>query len=270
MPHCKRSPSGRHGFTLIELSIVLLVIGLLIGGILAGQEMIRAGKLSRITSDAQKYIAALIAFQTKYNALPGDFGKATDYWGANSLCPNGSGTGSTTNTCNGNEDGHIGIVDGNNSLCGESWQAWRQLALAGFITGQYSGTFSTGSTSWCSMRSGENAPAGALGEGGVFQLLSNPAVFNGIYFNDFTENVLLLGNSQTGTNAALYPTITPSDARNVDKKMDDGKPGSGTVMGPVSSNSSSPGCTTTAVAATADYVTNDTSILCSLYFRTGL
>lgn len=261
---------ANQGFTLVEMSIVIVIIGLLIGGILAGQEMIKASKLNRVTGDAQKYITAIVAFQSKYGSLPGDFEKAVDYWGANSVCPNGSGTGSATNTCNGDGDGHIGIVDGNNSLCSESWQAWRQLGLAGFLSGQFSGTFASGSTNWCSARAGENVPSSSLGEGGVFQFLSNPTVTaasSSYYFKDFTENVLLLGSSLGGTNAALFPTITASNARNIDTKMDDGKPGSGTVMGPLSTNAASPGCTTSAVASTANYVVNDTDILCSLFFR---
>lgn len=268
-PRPPSSAHHRHGFTLVEMSIVLVVIGLLIGGVLAGQEMIQASKLSRVTSDAQKYITALIAFQTKYGALPGDFEKATDYWGANSVCPNGSGTGSATNTCNGNGDGHIGIVDGGNSICAENWQAWRQLSVAGFVPGAFSGTFSTGSANWCSARGKENVPAATLGEGAAFQFLSNNVVENRYYFGDFLENILLLGSGTNGFNAALLPTITPNNAHNIDTKMDDGMPGTGTVMGPISTNTLNSGCATTSVASTAKYVANDTDPLCMLFFRTG-
>ena len=62
----------RKGFTLVELSIVLVIIGLLIGGILAAQSMIETTKVNKIVSQIQQYDAMVTNFQTKYNGLPGD------------------------------------------------------------------------------------------------------------------------------------------------------------------------------------------------------
>ena len=62
----------RLGFTLIELSIVLVIIGLLIGGILAAKSIISSTKITRAVKDLQQYDIAVTNFQTKYNSLPGD------------------------------------------------------------------------------------------------------------------------------------------------------------------------------------------------------
>ncbi|MBF0160690.1 MAG: prepilin-type N-terminal cleavage/methylation domain-containing protein, partial [Magnetococcales bacterium] len=60
------------GFTLIEIAIVLIIIGLLLGGILKGQTMVKNSKIKRIAADSQSFIAAANAYVDSYWALPGD------------------------------------------------------------------------------------------------------------------------------------------------------------------------------------------------------
>ena len=62
-----------HGFTLIELAIVLVVIGLLLGGVLKGQELIESARARNIISQLDSIKAAYYAFQDKYRAAPGDY-----------------------------------------------------------------------------------------------------------------------------------------------------------------------------------------------------
>lgn len=62
----------RKGFTLVELSIVLVIIGLLIGGVLKGQSMIENAKIKKVASDMDSLVAATYSYQDKFNALPGD------------------------------------------------------------------------------------------------------------------------------------------------------------------------------------------------------
>jgi prepilin-type N-terminal cleavage/methylation domain-containing protein len=71
--------SCRHGFTLIELSIVLVIIGLLVGGILVGRDLIRAAELRADISAVDKFDAAVNTFRLKYNCVPGDCVNATQF-----------------------------------------------------------------------------------------------------------------------------------------------------------------------------------------------
>src|ERR1700685_2222580 len=65
---------GRGGFTLIEMSIVLVVIGLVVGGVLVGQDLIRAAYIRAQISQIEKFNTAVNTFYGKYQALPGDIG----------------------------------------------------------------------------------------------------------------------------------------------------------------------------------------------------
>ena len=64
--------SDKKGFTLVELSIVLVVIGLLIGGILIGKNLIESSKLNRFVNDLRQYEIAIIQFHKKFKRYPGD------------------------------------------------------------------------------------------------------------------------------------------------------------------------------------------------------
>jgi prepilin-type N-terminal cleavage/methylation domain-containing protein len=64
--------SQNRGFTLVELSIVLVIIGLLVGGILVGQSLIQGVKIQRIVRDLNQYGVAIATFKSKYKQLPGD------------------------------------------------------------------------------------------------------------------------------------------------------------------------------------------------------
>lgn len=130
----------RTGFSLVELSIVLVILGLLTGGILAGQNLIRAAELRSVVTEFQSYQTAVRTFQGKYFSLPGDMPNATDFWGApgnnTANCPATAGTGSQT--CNGDGDG---VVDINNvaNQYDEPLLFWQHLANSGLIEGSYTG-----------------------------------------------------------------------------------------------------------------------------------
>lgn len=121
------------GFSLVELSVVLVILGLLVGGILAGQSLIHAAELRSINANAQKFITATHAFRDKYMALPGDMPNATAFWGAINATP---ATCAATNLYTGNA-----TCDGDGNGLIENFEAskffWSQLTLAGLLEGKY-------------------------------------------------------------------------------------------------------------------------------------
>jgi prepilin-type N-terminal cleavage/methylation domain-containing protein len=112
------------GFTLIEIAIVLVIIGLLLGGVLKGQELITSARVRNLISTQDGIKAAYFGFQDRYRALPGDYPGAQAF--AN--IPNIPGA-----TFGGNGDGRIIDAAGAN----EQTLAWMHLSNAGFLTGAY-------------------------------------------------------------------------------------------------------------------------------------
>lgn len=111
----------QRGFTLIEIAIVLVIIGLLLGGVLKGQELITSARVRNLTSQQDGIKAAYFGFLDRYRALPGDYTAATT---------NINGVGATT--CGtGNGDGN-GQITGNEAIL-----AWEHLSKSGFINGSY-------------------------------------------------------------------------------------------------------------------------------------
>ncbi len=113
----------QRGFTLVEIAIVLVIIGLLLGGVLKGQEMITSAKVRNLADQGSAIKAAFFAFQDRYRAVPGDYSAA-----ANNI--NGVAGGAN----GGNGDGN-GLVASNN----DRGLFWLHLAAAGFLTGSFDG-----------------------------------------------------------------------------------------------------------------------------------
>jgi prepilin-type N-terminal cleavage/methylation domain-containing protein len=111
------------GFTLIEIAIVLVIIGLLLGGVLKGQELITGARVRNLIQQQDGIKAAYFGFLDRYRALPGDYASA-------------SSTISGSNT-NGDADGQIELANGAATDVTESVLAWEHLSRAGFINGSY-------------------------------------------------------------------------------------------------------------------------------------
>ena len=80
----------RKGFTLIELSIVLMILFLIVGGIVGGKNLIESMRTYLLIKEVKSYLDAIKKFEVTYGALPGDMRTATDYWPSST---NGDGDG---------------------------------------------------------------------------------------------------------------------------------------------------------------------------------
>ncbi len=118
MLNLKRVKRDQAGFTLVEIAIVMVIIGLLIGGVLKGQAMIENAKVKRVVKQADEIRAAVMTFYDKYGVYPGD-----------------------ENLANVPPVGGDGSGNGNGQITGtEIYEVYRDLSLAGMIGGTYNGT----------------------------------------------------------------------------------------------------------------------------------
>ena len=116
------------GFTLVEIAIVLVIIGLLLGGVLKGQEMIENGKIKSVISDMKGVSAAFYSYQDRYRAVPGDDAAAgTRFASAGTTVQIGGGTGALAGNYL-----TIGVAP---ALANETSNFWQHIRLAGFLSG---------------------------------------------------------------------------------------------------------------------------------------
>ncbi|HAC35380.1 MAG TPA: prepilin-type cleavage/methylation domain-containing protein [Gammaproteobacteria bacterium] len=180
------------GFTLIEIAIVLVIIGLILGGALKGQELIATAKVRSTINQLDGVRAAYYAFQDRYRALPGDYAQA-----ANNL-PDAVALGVVNGQGN-------GLINTN----GERGQAWLHLSAAGFLTGQSFNGTGTGNNWNCS----------------ALTCLTNP--FSGAMLLTFNNQAASANNSHELWTGARIPVDIVAE---IDRKIDDGVPGTGTFQ----------------------------------------
>jgi prepilin-type N-terminal cleavage/methylation domain-containing protein len=186
------------GFTLVEIAIVLVIIGLLLGGILKGQEMITQAKIKNLINDFNGVTVAITSYQDRYRALPGDDQNATTRW-------------TTQAPGKGNSDGVIVGLYKDNDTGGaagapadgkESNLFWQHLRIAGFVPGLTTG-----------LGSGTPPPNAA---GGIVGVESGGAPGNSGGLG-FTSTIVCFSN------------LPEKIASAVDGQVDDGVPSSGQV-----------------------------------------
>jgi prepilin-type N-terminal cleavage/methylation domain-containing protein len=248
--------SKNHAFSLVELSIVLVILGLLTGGILAGQSLIRAAELRSVSTEYSRYTTAIQTFRDKYFALPGDMPNATAFWGKDDyLCNLDSGTASATGTCNGNGSG---IIDIETTARSEIYAAWQHLALAGLIEGTYAGKTTILDESYI----GINVPKSKVNNAGwTIYFLANVDSSDTILFEGSYGNVFLFGSGSYNGELTWGAALKPEEAWNIDTKLDDSKPGTGLVR----IRKYQSGCYTNGPSASsATYALTTTSLECGL------
>lgn len=273
MHHLHTRPPAHAAFTLVEVAIVLVIIGLLIGGIMTGQTLIRQSQLSGVTKEIGTYTNAVNLFKLEFKALPGDFAKATDYWGVADdnqvACATTPSTGQIT-TCNGNGDGRINgegyaSPDGVIPSRFETYRAWQHLANAKLIDGSYSGIVGPAHTVRASVPE-TNVPPGKV-SGSSFDFyyigaISNNA--NGNFFSGSYGNLLIFGNSLGGTDISIRPALMPEEAQSIDQKLDDGMPGTGALLVPKNGSMWTNTCSTTDDPADSVYNLANETRQCAL------
>jgi len=191
-------PRNNRGFTLIEIAIVLVVIGLLLGGVLKGQELITGAKVRSLIAQQDGIKAAFFGFQDRFRALPGDYGAASSNINCSGGCPDGDADGR--------------IEKGGGGTPHEEIYIWAHLSGAGFLNGSYT------ATSGVSGITDDNTPKSPYGTHLEFS-------HDGVY-----------GTGTPGTPGPLKHNLKTGNQipveilAEIDRKIDDGRPDSGTFQ----------------------------------------
>ncbi len=240
------------GFSLVELSIVLVILGLLTGGILAGQSLIRAAELRSVPTQAATITTAIYTFKDKYFAIPGDMDNAIKFWGDNStLCSDATVTDG--DTCNGNGDGFVDTGSGA-SVEGEIFMFWNHLANASLMEGSYTGV--AGALGNLDGVIGENVPRGKIGDS-AFSIVYITSLQATYYPSTVDAHLLRFGTDPTTNNLPISSIFNAEEIWNIDTKLDDGRPGLGKVLTNGHTN-----CADSTTASSAEYALNETTTSC--------
>ncbi len=255
------------GFTLIELSIVLVIIALIVGGVLAGKELIAAAKMRKVMAQVDGINAAVNSFRSKYNCIPGDCTTATNFFPATSLVSQGTCVqqpGDGTTTCNGDGNGFIRGAYGSANYW-EMHHLFVQLSLAGLIEGKYLGGYVNGSS--LEILPGINVPR--INNSATDAMIITDTFPWGYGFSaTYTANNFWLGSTtRPGLGYALYGNVfTPQQAWSFDKKIDDGRPGMGNVQ--IYNSTFNANCLTTDASPQAGYYRlTYTDLACNLFVK---
>jgi prepilin-type N-terminal cleavage/methylation domain-containing protein len=215
--YIRQRDGSTRAFTLIELSVVLVIIGLLAGAVLVGHSLISAAAVRATISQVEKYSSAANTFRTKYDCVPGD-------------CPNavalGLGTtGGPGDNGNGDTQVYSSVVflgPNRGSQATETFNFWYHLSRANLIEGGYTGYPAGGFSSFSGNFSGF-APVTRI----------RPTTFiNAMSITDTSQGDTYFDNSFTisGNCVGICGGLTAAEALAIDTKIDDGAPTTGTVQ----------------------------------------
>jgi len=191
------------GFTLIELSIVLIIISLIVGGITSGKALIKSAEVSKLSSDILSYTSFALTFRDQYDYLPGDLPNAQEYW------PDCLDTGSIP--CNGNGDNRI---SGN-----EPYRSLEHLSLADLVNYKYRYEFNVNPIPIYEYR--YKPPMSDKGSNNIVE----------VPFGQFAHLSSIYGNTSNSFQLVSFKDfLDVSDIVKIDKKIDDGKASEGIFL----------------------------------------
>jgi len=217
---CKSLKRTRtQGFTLVELSIVIIIIGFLIAGISAGTSLIKQAEVNSVITDLQSYQTSYNNFVLRYGAIPGDMKNADAYF-ANCAATNAN--------CDGNGNGIIEPTS-TGATADETIAAWRHLSLANMVGAGIAQIGTPASASAITL--GSQAPLSKISGAGYMMIggASGTATVIGsdgtssptVPWTDGVTNAVFIGKV-SATSGLANAALTSQDAFNIDKKIDDG------------------------------------------------
>ena len=191
------------GFSLLELSVVIVIIGLLSAGLLSTTDILEKTKIQGTATQFKELHIAYENFKEKFYAPAGDFISAHRYFddGTNDIC-------GTEQQCNGNGDDLIEL--GSDRLASESFRAIQHLELANLIKGDFAGIWGTEK----SVLKGK--------------LKGN---FSFIYAEQYSSNLIKLGAQISEKEPSNRGSFSTEQAERLDLKLDDGNPVKGDLRG---------------------------------------
>ena len=196
------------GFSLVEMSVVIVITSLIVAGTVSAKNIIYSAKIRTVLSEYQSHETAIKSFKDIFHKLPGDMDNAYSYWGAE--CD------SIASNCNGNNNSVVNWnanSSGGKSRDNETHRAWQHLYLAGMLETPFTGkvlggdgdtAFATNTEMYFSQTGW-----GKYFIDGTYKLFNSESPSNYIILGSLDQNI-------------WYPMFSVKDAHNIDRKIDDG------------------------------------------------
>jgi prepilin-type N-terminal cleavage/methylation domain-containing protein len=231
----KNHPSCSSGFTLVELSIVLVIIGLVVGGIVGGQALIKSARSQTLVRELTTIQTGWNTFGLQYDAIPGDFIEATDYWPT------------STYSWMANGDGNNKVLwswDTGGGTTSEPLDAFEHMIVADMLDGHL-GDLSNSKDA--SNRYGSS---------------SYPGSHYRIRYDNNYRNKVELFLQDTGT-GDYFSILTPAEAKKIDTKIDNGTPETGQFIAIQGPELGIPNCYNTSTG----YNVSETTDICTFLLK---